>query len=396
MANRRKTDKLYEWLVIGGGPHGVHTVACLVSEGVSSSNILLLDRYSEPLYMWKQQTSRLDMGHLRSSAVHHLGPSPWSLVDFAQRRFGHPRNWSAPPYQRPAYDVFQMHCEHIVEKYLVGGVFLQRDVARVERDESGGYAVETDDGRFRSKRIVLAVGQPPPRIPAWAAENPKVQHLLSPDWRDVEGRVAVVGGGMTACQFCLAHHHQFEKTTLVAPALPQLSDFDADPCWIGPKCRTPEFESSSVESKRQVIADARRPGSVNSSVFERLENALQEERIDFRQGRVVGLHGDRLLLSSGETIEIDEVVLGTGFQSVRPGGAFVDTLIESLALPTSPCGYPELTPDLEWTEGLYVTGGLAELRLGPVSRNITGARSAAKLILEHALKSKESKKAVLV
>ena len=44
-------------------------------------------------------------------------------------------------------------------------------------------------------------------------------------------------------------------------------------------------------------------------------------------------------------------------------------------------GYPVPRPSLEWDEGLYVTGALAELELGPAAPNIVGAHNAAKRIV---------------
>lgn len=44
-------------------------------------------------------------------------------------------------------------------------------------------------------------------------------------------------------------------------------------------------------------------------------------------------------------------------------------------------GYPVLDARLRWAPGLYASGGLAELRLGPVARNLIGARRAAERLL---------------
>jgi hypothetical protein len=94
-------------------------------------------------------------------------------------------------------------------------------------------------------------------------------------------------------------------------------------------------------------------------------------------------------LCAGSPLACDNFVLATGFQKTRPGGSLVKELINELHLPTSTCGFPLTDPDLQWAEGLFVTGGLAELTLGPVSRNITGARSAAKIITTCARKGKQ-------
>lgn len=37
---------------------------------------------------------------------------------------------------------------------------------------------------------------------------------------------------------------------------------------------------------------------------------------------------------------------------------------------------------LEWCPHLYVTGPLAELEIGPIARNISGARQAAERIVQ--------------
>jgi hypothetical protein len=53
-------------------------------------------------------------------------------------------------------------------------------------------------------------------------------------------------------------------------------------------------------------------------------------------------------------------------------------------LATAPsCGGRPLTgPTLELAPGGFVTGWLAELALGPAARNISGARYAARLIVD--------------
>ena len=376
------SSKTYKWIVVGAGPHGVHLVSSLLRQGVARSKIALLDRHPEPLFLWKQQTARLAMSHLRSPAVHHLGKSPWSLIDFAQERFGHRRNWSASPYQRPSYKVFQAHCDFVLEEQSIPEIFIPCEVQTIKRGSSGTLTLKTDQGTLHAEHVVLSVGQASPRVPEWALGNPLIQHLLSAEWKKVKGRVAIVGAGMTACQFCLAHHKKFESTHLIAPKWPDVSDFDADPCWLGPKCLNESFMNATAQAKRQQIHIARRQGSINQTVCHQLQAAIDSGSVIFHTARVVSAEGAKIRLDSGECLTFDHVILGTGFEKKRPGGQLVDDLIDELDLPVGPCGYPQLSQHLEWTRGLYVTGGLAELSLGPVSRNISGGRKATKLILE--------------
>ena len=87
-------------------------------------------------------------------------------------------------------------------------------------------------------------------------------------------------------------------------------------------------------------------------------------------------------LNGGETLKADLVILATGFENDSPGGSLIDNLIKKYNLPCAPCGYPKTDSHLRWHSELYVMGPLAELELGPVSRNIAGARRAAEKIVD--------------
>ncbi|PDW01594.1 hypothetical protein CJ255_18335 [Candidatus Viridilinea mediisalina] len=86
--------------------------------------------------------------------------------------------------------------------------------------------------------------------------------------------------------------------------------------------------------------------------------------------------GSISLTLAEQTLTTQRVLLATGFTPQRPGGAWLDHAIAAHDLPLAPCGYPAIAPSLMWAPGLYVTGALAELELGPVARNIAGARHA--------------------
>ncbi|MEM1448799.1 MAG: hypothetical protein AAF726_06210 [Planctomycetota bacterium] len=66
----------------------------------------------------------------------------------------------------------------------------------------------------------------------------------------------------------------------------------------------------------------------------------------------------------------------------RVGGELVDHAIEALDLPLAPDGFPVVDAHLRWCPGLFVMGPLADLVVGPASRNLSGARMAAQRIVE--------------
>ncbi len=60
----------------------------------------------------------------------------------------------------------------------------------------------------------------------------------------------------------------------------------------------------------------------------------------------------------------------------------IDSLIDSASPPCARCGYPIVDTSLRWHPRVHVSGPLAELELGPTSRNIAGARRAAEKLVD--------------
>ncbi|GAA2712568.1 hypothetical protein GCM10009865_38810 [Aeromicrobium ponti] len=82
-----------------------------------------------------------------------------------------------------------------------------------------------------------------------------------------------------------------------------------------------------------------------------------------------------------QEVKAHSVVFATVFRPSRPGGSWLEKAIEKFGLPCANCGYPIVSQSLEWCPHLYVTGPLAELGIGPIIRNISGARQAAERIV---------------
>ena len=122
-------------------------------------------------------------------------------------------------------------------------------------------------------------------------------------------------------------------------------------------------------------------GSMPPDVHREIRRAVGQGRLAVRVASVVeaSLTDDIVSLhcEGGHTISADRVVLATGFEAPRPGGELIDRAISDLGLRCASCGYPVVDASLQWHPGIHVTGALAELEIGPVARNIIGARLAA-------------------
>ena len=75
-----------DWLIIGGGIHGVHLAARIIGDGkVPPETIRIVDPADRLLDRWLTRTATTGMRHLRSPVVHHLDLEPWSLKHYAKK-----------------------------------------------------------------------------------------------------------------------------------------------------------------------------------------------------------------------------------------------------------------------------------------------------------------------
>ncbi|NVB37018.1 FAD/NAD(P)-binding protein [Pseudenhygromyxa sp. WMMC2535] len=391
-------DRELEWLIIGGGIHGVHVAARLIGEAaVPPERVRIVDPAARLLARWRECTATTGMTHLRSPCVHHLGLSPWALRRFTDERGqlpGEPALF-APPYDRPSLAVFDAHCDHVIARFGLDACHL-RDRATRCALTCEGVELHTAGGlELRAENLVLAMGaSEQPHWPAWAPrDDARIQHIFAADfgaWPSAAERetVAVVGGGITAAQVALRLVDDGHRVHLVSRHALREHQFDSDPGWLGPRFMRGFSQEPDLDRRRAMIRGARHRGSVPPDVHRALVHAIDSGQVSWHQTRVEALTAGReaplrLELATSDPLEVQRVLLATGFAPQRPGGAMIDALVASASLPCASCGYPIVDEALRWHPRVYVTGPLAELELGPVSRNIAGARRAGDRLLAH-------------
>jgi hypothetical protein len=275
----------YKWLIVGGGIHGVGIAARLVGEGkILESNdwgnlnkhLLVVDEHPSLLHSWKERTRATGMAFLRSSAGFHLDVPAQGLREFAGdyhtkggiatavpsptrkkqpskkdlRKAKNNRNKGSNPngvfvgsdYQRPALELFNDHCDLVVDKYGLDDYFFKGRVESIccpSNNNGGNKAAparvvirtgsDAPTTTVSADNIVLAVGNDDPLFPEWATDlvsknnkdnnniNHKIFHILQisddadssgtndgdngDDSNDEIGRprvVAIIGGGISA------------------------------------------------------------------------------------------------------------------------------------------------------------------------------------------------------
>jgi len=384
-----------DWLIVGGGVHGTHLSHVLVNRaGVAPDRVRVLDPQEHPLETFWRVTSATGMRYLRSPGVHHVDLQPYALRRFAKKGAGKRLARFVYPYDRPGLDFFRAHTEHVVREHGLGSL-RERGRATAIARLGDGYRVETDQGALDSRRVVLALGLGEQLcVPAWARPfdgDARVEHIFSASFSreaaTAARSVAIVGGGISAAQLACALAAAGTEVTVVARHAPRIHRFDSDPEWLGPKAMSGFSRARDPRERRRLIASARHRGSMPPEIASDLRRELRCGRAKWLEAEPVFADatpaGVRLRLDCApHALEVDRVVLATGFEVHRPGGGLLgEETIDRLGLPCAECGYPLVSPRLEWASGLFVSGPLAELELGPTARNIAGARAAGERLL---------------
>lgn len=396
------------WVVVGGGPHGVHIAARLLGEvdGVTPATLRIVDDDATLLRKWKRRAAATGMRYLRSPASSNLGVRDDSLWRHAGGSKG---GAFASDYSRPRLDVFDAHCDHVVATSGLADAHVRGTATEIAPSDDGvRVTVATSNGAVAldAARVVLALGNAAPAYPAWVDRgSDRVTHVLDVDAAvSGDGAVAIVGGGLSAVALALALAEDRVDVHVICRHAVRERQFDVHQDWMmtaagarrsrqhnafTPKQRA--FARSEIDERRRAIDRERRAGTVPASVSRGrggLKYAIAEGRVAWHAADVEAMSDDggrvRLALSTGDAVVVDRVVLATGFGAEMPGAALVDDLAASADLARGPCGYPAPDDRLRWHPRVSVAGALAELELGPSARNIAGARLAAERIIADA------------
>ncbi|KAB2333304.1 FAD-dependent oxidoreductase [Cytobacillus depressus] len=390
---------MYEWVIIGGGIQGVTLAVYLLKTGKEKVDTLaIIDRNHEPLANWKRNTKMISMPYLRSPSVHHLDVDPFSLQSFCKKGYYHKRTAFYGPYKRPSLEMFNDHCEHLVNDLSIKETWVQGDVQGALKTNEG-WKVHLKNGReIQSKKLVLAIGIGEQlNIPDWAIDLDsqslgRIYHIFDetmPEFDAMKTPITIVGGGITSIHLALRLSELYPSQVTLLKRHPfRIHDFDSDPGWLGPKRQNAYRNESSFVKRREDILNARHRGSIPHDLYIKLINRVKSESLAVIEGEVarceVKNSDVQLFDYDGKIIaKTGTVLLATGYLSSLPGGEWIKPMIETMELPCAECGYPIVTKALQWGPDLYVTGALAELEMGPIARNISGARQAAERIVKY-------------
>jgi len=380
---------MLDCIIIGGGIHGTYLSNLLTAElGYSKSKVRVVDPHTDACGRWKELTSRTGMQFLRSPGVHHLDISPWALSRYERRHQKEEWARSMGSTHRPSLAMFNHHIESICEEGGLNKLRIQGEATAI-RKTARGLEVQTTAGAFEAREVILAISSNDKlEVPAWAEQvKPVAMHVFDPDFSFSSlmpgEKIVVVGSGITAAQVALyaAKISPGNVQLLIRHPL-KIAEFDADPCWMGPKCLSLFSAEKDYSRRREMIKSARNKGTVTPEVFAAVRKAERlgvlkvvvaevesAHKVWNNQATLLDAYNNNLCLAS-------HVLLATGFAPGRPGGKLLEQVVAAFDMPVAKDGFPIVDRNLHWKDGIYVTGALAELEVGPPARNILGARLA--------------------
>ncbi len=374
-------------LIIGAGVHGMTLAISYIEQGGKLDDLLIVDPNSAPLSNWTRQTDSISMSHLRSTRVHHVSSNPYALKQFASRH-AYRSNHFKDTFGRPSLELFNNHALTLWDELRLDECFLGNERVMAVRKEGQGFHVQTDRRLIVADSVIVAIGQSATVVlPEWTTE--RCQHVFTKDREGESNHVTVIGGGITALHYVVKRVNQGHRVTLVTRRPLEVSQFDADREFMGPK-GLDQFNRLQQDwtTKRSFVTRERKPGSAPNDLVLKVKRLIQTDAVTHQIGEVER-HQD-ILMVNGERLDDSEIVLCTGIRPQPVKETFLQPLIEQLDLPLTPCGTPVLNNRLEWTDGLYLTGAYADLIIGPFARAVYGGQEAARRILPRLLFAQKS------
>lgn len=388
-----------DWLIIGGGVQGTYLSHLLTRQlGVSRDAIRVLDPLPSALARWQQTSDNCGMQYLRSPAAHHIGIRTNELLDFARDNYS---NWQAQfrePYLRPSLELWNAHAAWVVNENKLEALRLRGRALEIT-GQGFGYRVVTEDGDIACRRLILAPGNSLAlEYPTMTAESvrsaARILHVFDPQFKRIEigstEDVLIIGSGVTAVQLALALAQRSSGSIrILTDRLPTISWFDSDPGWNGPRLLNRLADIPDPAARLALLSESRIRGSFPGDSAAELLDAMLEGRIEMCIARLQSVSevDTQVVVKFTHDLEqrsilVDRLVYATGFSREIPAAGLLQRLRAEGNLQTTESGWPVISEFCEWTEGLYVCGALAQLTLGPVSRNISGVRSFGRRLLK--------------
>lgn len=206
--------------------------------------------------------------------------------------------------------------------------------------------------------------------------------------------VLVVGGGLTAIQAAQKIVRHVEREGVVSSKVVLCSrrpvverHFDIPVKWFDERearLLQADFYHEPEGLRLDKMKSVRGGGSIPPIYMDLNREMEQRGRLQTMVGEVYIKDTDEdgsliVSISSKTTMKFDAIVLACGIKPDCLSNPFIQKIHSQWPIKVKD-GYPCLSEDLQWTDGIYVVGGLASLSVGPDGGNLMGISRAAETV----------------
>ncbi|MBB4826226.1 putative flavoprotein involved in K+ transport [Sporosarcina luteola] len=282
----------FDIVIIGAGQAGLSMGYYLQRHG---KNFVLLDQGKEVGEVWKNRYESL---HLFTSRMYSSLPGLGLEGD---------------PYGFPTKDEMSDYMKRYAEKFTLP-IQLHTMVLRVSRVEETFY-IETNRGTYLADQVVVATGPfHKKRVPDFANNlNVGITQLHSSEYRNPsqleKGNVLVVGGGNSGAQIAVELARTKETYLAVSKPLSYfpLTFWGKSVFWWFDKIGLLHAKSSSFVGKKV-------RGKGDPIFGHELRSAVKSGTIQVTP-RVTDANGRQAFFADGTSMEVDNIIWATGFDS---------------------------------------------------------------------------------
>ncbi len=391
-----KLPNYIDLAIIGAGVQALTLTTHLLQKSAKHYHkFLVFDPSQTWLSQWQQQFAAQQIPYLRSPAVHHPDPNPHQLRTFAEHR----HHELFPPYDRPGTKLFNDFCNEVIRRWKLADKVYRAKVIQIlpiKPALRSRFQLVLDTGEtIIARRVVIATGNSQVKLPHWVEKitsdypSDRLCHSQQVNLNklNVTGeKILIVGGGLTSGHLAKGAINLGATVTLMTRKQLQEKIFDTDPGWLGPKYLKDFHAETDWSARYQQIQQARNGGSMTPEMMLQLRKAAYEGTMIINeccqvrnaqwQNNLWQVH-----CHDGNRHQFNRIWLATG---TRFNVKEYPLLQEGLnAYPTEIVnGLPVLDEHLRLPKSnLFIMGGLAALRIGPVARNIGGGKMACQRLV---------------
>ncbi|MGN5883273.1 FAD/NAD(P)-binding protein [Staphylococcus simulans] len=365
------------WTIVGGGIHAVTIAIKLRASGLPAEALTIIDPHDSLCEQFDDFSCRIGMPFLRSPHVHHVHPDPFHLKKFAKHHQYTGATYGK--YQRPQRDMFMDHVHKMLNEFDLNSRHI-KDIATNVEQVDGQWKVDMKaHDSVISDHLLLAIGSNNiPHIPDMYQNQPDVQHIFDDTETPYHNASHVIGSGITAAHLTLKliEDSASDVIHLWMNKDIEVYDFDADPGWLGPKKMTHYREIDSSKERLNIIAQERHKGSMPKELYLRLKKHVQEGQLQIHVNEIKDIK-DHQIITDKAAYDYDTILLATGFKNNIMQLPVIQNFVQHNQAPLTETKHPKLSESLEWMPGVFVSGALADIELGPFARSFAGGREAA-------------------